>query len=169
MSGSDFQALREPMMCSVSLSTSSSSNFSLKDKDGKIHSLNDVESEFIVLYFYPKDNTPGCTIEAKEFTELLPKFKKLKTIIYGISKDSEKSHEKFTEKQSLKINLIPDEEHKIIEKYGAWQLKKFMGREFMGTLRTTFLVDKKGKVIKVWENVKARKHAQAVLDFIKEL
>ena len=141
----------------------------LKKSAPKIKGVDFSQNNYTIIYFYPRDNTPGCTIEAKEFTELLPKFKKLKTIIYGISKDSEKSHEKFTEKQALKINLIPDEEHKIIEKYGAWQLKKFMGREFMGTARTTFLVNKKGKVIQAWENVKAKGHAEEVLKEIQSL
>ena len=140
----------------------------LKKAAPKIKEIDFSKSEYTVVYFYPRDNTPGCTIEAKEFTELLPKFKKLKTEIYGISKDSKESHENFCIKQSLKINLISDVDHKIQEKYGAWQLKKFMGREFMGTVRTTFLVDKKGKVINVWENVKAKGHANKVLEYITE-
>ena len=106
-------------------------------------------------------------IEAKEFTDLLPEFKKMKVEIFGVSKDSEKSHCNFVEKHNLKINLISDEDKKIQEDYGVWQLKKFMGREFMGTLRTTFVVDKNGKVIRVWENVKAKGHAKDVLDFVK--
>ena len=127
------------------------------------------KNEFTVVYFYPRDNTPGCTIEAKEFTELLSKFKKVKTHIYGISKDSEESHKNFCTKQSLKIDLISDIDHKIQEKYGAWQLKKFMGREFMGTVRTTFLIDKKGKIVNVWENVKAKGHANKVLEYVSNL
>ena len=140
----------------------------LKNKKApKIEGIDFISNEFTVVYFYSKDNTPGCTIEAKEFTDLLPEFKKLKTQIYGISKDSEESHCKFIEKQDLKIKLITDEEKKIQEKYFVWQLKKFMGKEFMGTVRTTFLVNKKGEVVEVWENVRAKNHAGKVLDFIK--
>ena len=135
----------------------------------KIKEVDFSKSNYTIIYFYPRDNTPGCTIEAKEFTDILPELKKLKTQIYGISKDSYESHCKFIEKQKLKINLIPDEEHKIQEKYGVWQMKKFMGKEFMGTVRTTFLINKKGKIIQVWENVKAKNHAQTVMDYIKSL
>ena len=137
-------------------------------KAPKIKEIDFSKSDLTIIYFYPKDNTPGCTIEAKEFTELLPEFKKLNTVIYGISKDSEKSHCNFIEKHNLKISLIPDENHKIQEKYKVWQLKKFIGREFMGTVRTTFLIGKDEKVIKIWKNVKVKGHAQEVLNYIKQ-
>ena len=143
------------------------SNELLNKKAPKINGIDFSDSEHTIVYFYPKDNTSGCTIEAKEFTELLPKFKKLKTHIYGISKDTEKSHCNFIEKHNLKINLLSDEDHSIQEKYGVWQMKKFMGREFMGTVRTTFLIDRNGKVTFVWENVKAFGHAKEVLEKIK--
>jgi len=133
----------------------------------KIKGIDFSEKDYTIVYFYPRDNTPGCTIEAKEFTELLPKFKNLKTEIYGISKDSEKSHCNFIKKHDLKIKLLTDENHKIQEKYGVWQLKKFMGREFMGTVRTTFLINKSGKVVKIWEKVKAKGHAEEVLNYVK--
>jgi thioredoxin-dependent peroxiredoxin len=136
-------------------------------KAPKIKGINFSKNEFTVIYFYPKDSTPGCTIEAKEFTDLVTEFKKLKTEIYGISKDSEKSHCNFIKKENLKIKLIPDTENEIQDKYNVRQKKKFMGHEFIGTVRSTFLIDKKGKVIKTWNNVKPKEHAKNVLEFIK--
>lgn len=138
-------------------------------KAPKIEGLDFSSNDFTIIYFYPKDNTPGCTLEAKDFTNLLPEFKKLKTIIYGISKDSDKSHTSFIDKHKLKVNLLSDINHKIQEKYGVWRMKKFMGREFMGTVRTTFLVDKKGKIMNIWDNVKARGHVKSVLKYISDL
>lgn len=141
----------------------------LNKKAPKIKEINFLENNYTIVYFYPRDNTPGCTLEANDFTSLLPQFKKLKTQIYGISKDSEKSHCNFIKKHNLKIDLIPDEKHKIQEKYKVWQLKKFMGREFMGTVRTTFIINNQGKIIKIWEKVKARAHAKEVLEYINNL
>lgn len=138
-------------------------------KAPKIPRLDFSLNDFNVVYFYPKDNTPGCTLEAKDFSNLLPDFKKLKVTIYGISKDPLKSHNNFIKKHDLKINLISDVNHKIQEKYRVWRMKKFMGREFMGTVRTTFLVNKEGKIINVWDNVRAKNHAKAVLDYISDL
>ena len=132
--------------------------FNLKDALGK----------FIVLYFYPKDDTPGCTIETNDFNKLLSKFKKLECEIYGISKDSIKSHNKFREKYKIKFDLLADEDIKVLKKYKVWGKKKFMGREFMGINRTTFLIDKKGKIIKIWENVKVKDHAKEVLETLRE-
>ena len=134
-------------------------NYNLKDSLGK----------FIVLYFYPRDDTPGCTIETNDFNKLLSKFKKLDCDVYGISKDNLKSHNKFRDKYKIKFNLLADEDLKVIKKYKVWGKKKFMGREFMGVLRTTFLIDKKGKIIKVWENVKVKDHAKEVLETLKNL
>lgn len=138
-------------------------------KTFKIKGVDFSSSDFTILYFYPRDNTLGCTIEAKEFTNLLPKFKKLNATIYGISKDSPKSHNNFIEKHKLKINLISDIDHKIQEKFGVWRMKKFMGREFMGTVRTTFLINKEGKIINVWNNVRAKGHANSVLEYLSNL
>ena len=139
---------------SFSLPSTSNNEYSLKDSLGK----------YIVLYFYPKDDTPGCTIETNDFNKLLPKFKKLNCEILGISKDNLKSHEKFRDKHKIKFDLLADEEKKVLKKYKVWAKKKFMGREFMGIVRTTFLIDKKGKVLKVWENVKVKDHAKEVLE-----
>ena len=145
---------------SFSLPSTSNNEYSLKDSLGK----------YIVLYFYPKDDTPGCTIETNDFNKLLPKFKKLNCEIFGISKDTIKSHEKFREKFKIKFHLLSDEQIKVLKKYKVWSKKKFMGREFMGIIRSTFLIDKKGKVIKVWDNVKVKDHAKEVLEtLIKSL
>ena len=142
-------------------------NFKIPSTDGKIFELNKIKNKYIVIYFYPKDDTPGCTIETSDLNKLLSKFKKLDCEIYGISKDSLKSHDKFKDKYKIKFDLLADEEIKVIKTYKVWGKKKFMGREFMGINRTTFLIDKKGKIIKIWENVKVKDHALEVLDFIK--
>ena len=139
------------------LLSTSKNNYSLKDSIGKN----------VVIYFYPKDDTPGCTIETNDFNKLLTKFKKLECEIYGISKDSLKSHDKFRDKYKIKFDLLADEEIKVLKKYKVWGKKKFMGREFMGINRTTFLIDKKGKIIKIWENVKVKDHAKEVLETLK--
>ena len=133
------------------------------------YSLRDSIGKYVVLYFYPKDDTPGCTIETNDFNKLLSKFKKLDCEIYGISKDSIKSHDKFREKYKIKFDLLADEELKVLKKYKVWGKKKFMGREFMGINRTTFLIDKKGKIIKIWDNVKVKDHAKEVLETLSNL
>ena len=134
-------------------------NFSLKDSLGK----------YVVLYFYPKDDTPGCTIETIDFNKLFFQFKKLECEIYGISKDNIKSHDKFRDKYKIKFDLLSDEELKVLKKYKVWGKKKFMGKEFMGIIRTTYLIDKKGKIIKIWENVKVKDHAKEVLETLKSI
>jgi len=141
------------------LTSTNSSHYSLKKSLGK----------YVVIYFYPKDDTPGCTIEANDFNKLLPQFKKLNCEIFGISKDNLKSHDKFKEKYKLKFDLLSDEELTVLKKFKVWGKKKFMGREFMGILRTTFLIDKKGKILKIWENVKVKDHAKEVLETLKEI
>ena len=142
---------------SFELLSTSKKNYSLKDSIGK----------YVVIYFYPKDDTPGCTIETNDFNKLLTKFKKLECEIYGISKDSLKSHDKFRDKYKIKFDLLADEEIKVLKKYKVWGKKKFMGREYMGINRTTFLIDKKGKIIKIWGNVKVKDHAKEVLETLK--
>ena len=142
-------------------------NFKLLSTSKEIYSLKDSLGKYVVIYFYPKDDTPGCTIETNDFNKLLSKFEKLECEIYGISKDNIKSHDKFRDKYKIKFNLLADEEIKILKKYKVWGKKKFMGREFMGINRTTFLIDKKGKIIKIWENVKVKDHAKEVLDTLK--
>ena len=126
--------------------------------------LKDALGNYIVIYFYPKDDTPGCTLETNDFNKLLPKFKKLNCDVLGVSKDSLKSHDKFKNKYQIKFDLLSDQDLKILKKYKVWAKKKFMGREFMGILRTTFLIDTKGKIIKIWENVKVKDHAKEVLN-----
>ena len=143
--------------------------FNLKSTNGKVYSLKNSMGKYVVLYFYPKDDTPGCTIETNDFNKLLSKFKKLECEIYGISKDDLKSHDKFRNKYNIKFDLLADEEVKVLKKYKVWGKKKFMGREFMGIIRTTFLIDKKGKIIKIWNNVKVKDHAKEVLETLKNL
>jgi len=142
-------------------------NFTLPSTNNANYSLKDSLGKYVVLYFYPKDDTPGCTIETNDFNKLLLKFKKLECEVYGISKDNLKSHNKFRDKYKIKFDLLADEETKVLKKYKVWAKKKFMGREFMGILRTTFLIDKKGKIINVWENVKVKDHAKEVLETLK--
>ena len=143
------------------------SNFTLPSTNQNNYSLKDSIGKYVVLYFYPKDDTPGCTIETNDFYKLLPKFKKLDCEIYGISKDNLKTHDKFRAKYKIKFSLLADEEIKVLKKYKVWGKKKFLGREFMGIIRTTFLIDKKGRIIKIWENVKVKEHAKEVLETLK--
>ena len=142
-------------------------NFILPSTSKEKYSLKDSLGKYVVMYFYPKDDTPGCTIETNDFNKLLLKFKKLECEVYGISKDNLKSHDKFREKYKIKFNLLADEEIKVLKKYKVWGKKKFMGREFMGIIRATFLIDKKGKIIKIWNNVKVKDHAKEVLETLK--
>ena len=143
--------------------------FKLNSTDGEIYSLKNSLGKYVVIYFYPKDDTPGCTIETNDFNKLLTKFKKLECEIYGISKDSLKSHDKFRDKYKIKFDLLTDEEINVLKKYKVWGKKKFMGREYMGINRTTFLIDKKGKILKIWENVKVKDHAKEVLVTLKDI
>jgi len=144
-------------------------NFTLPSTNKKNFTLTESLGKYIVLYFYPKDDTPGCTIETNDFNKLYSKFKKLDCEIYGISKDNIKSHDKFREKYKIKFDLLSDEEIKVLKKYKVWAKKKFMGREFMGIVRTTFLIDKKGKIIKIWNNVKVKDHAKEVLETLQNI
>ena len=144
-------------------------HFTLPSTNKVKFNLKDTLGKFVVLYFYPKDDTPGCTIETNDFNKLLKDFKKLNCEIYGISKDDIKSHKKFKTKYKINFDLLADEEKKMIKSYKVWGKKKFMGREFMGIIRTTFLIDKKGKIIKIWENVKVKDHAKEVLETLKSL
>ena len=139
--------------------STTNNKYSLKDSIGK----------YVVLYFYPKDDTPGCTLETNDFNKLLSKFQKLDCEVYGVSKDSLKSHGKFRDKYKIKFDLLADEEIKVLKKYKVWGKKKFMGREFMGIIRSTYLIDKKGKIIKVWANVKVKDHAKEVLETLQNI
>lgn len=143
--------------------------FSLDTDAGERLSLKDLKGRPVVLYFYPKDDTPGCTVEACEFRDAFPRFKGTKAVILGISPDSVKSHQKFKEKFDLPFTLLADEDHAIAEKYGVWQKKSMYGRTYMGIARTTFVIDKDGKVAKVFERVKPKGHAEAVEQAIDEL
>ena len=143
--------------------------FKLPSTNKKEYSLKNSIGNYVIIYFYPKDDTPGCTLETNDFNKLLPKFKKLNCEILGISKDNLKSHDKFREKYKIKFNLLADEDLEVLKKYKVWGKKKFMGREFMGIIRTTFLLDKKGKIIKIWENVKVKDHAKEVLETLKDI
>ena len=144
-------------------------NFNLPSTNQKTFSLKENQGKYVILYFYPKDDTPGCTIETIDFNKLLPKFKKLNCEVYGISKDSLKSHDKFRDKYKIKFDLLADEDLNVLKKYKVWGKKKFMGREFMGVIRTTYLIDKKGKILKVWENVKVKDHAKEVLETLQNI
>ena len=143
--------------------------FKLPSTNKKEYSLKDSIGNYVIIYFYPKDDTPGCTIETNDFNKLLPKFKKLNCEILGISKDNLNSHEKFKNKYKIKFDLLADEEKKVLKKYKVWGKKKFMGREFMGIIRSTYLIDKKGKILKVWDNVKVKDHAKEVLKTLQNI
>jgi thioredoxin-dependent peroxiredoxin len=143
--------------------------FSLKDQDGQTHTLSDYSGQPIVLYFYPKDDTPGCTAEACAFRDNLPKFKKGKAAVLGVSILDEKSKAKFAAKYDVNFPLLADAAHEVAEKYGVWQEKSRYGRKYMGIARTTYLIDGAGKVVRRWDNVKVDGHAEAVLDAVNEL
>ena len=144
-------------------------NFKLSSTDGNIFELNKVKEKNIILYFYPKDDTPGCTIESKDFSKLNSLINKNKTVVYGISKDSMKSHLKFKKKYKLKFELLSDEKKEVIKKYGVWRKKYFLGKEFMGVVRTTFLINSSGKIINIWNNVRVKDHAKEVFDEVKKI
>jgi len=142
-------------------------HFSLKDKDGKAHSLKDFDSDYTVVYFYPKDSTPGCTIEAQFFTKILDKFKEAKTNVVGISGGDEETKKKFCDKHNLTVTLLSDPGFKTSKKYGVYGKKAFLGRTYMGISRTTFLLDKNKKIIKIFDKVDPAKHPEEVLEFIE--
>ena len=144
-------------------------DFCLKDQDDEEICLKDFKGKNVILYFYPKDNTPGCSLEAMTFTRFKDEFEKHNTTIIGVSKDSCESHRKFIKNKNLNITLISDSDTKIQKKYGVWRLKKFMGKEFMGTVRSTFLINSTGKISRIWDNVKVKGHVEEVLEAVKEL
>lgn len=131
--------------------------------------LNDIKGKKIVLYFYPKDNTKGCTLEAIEFSSLKEEFEKQNAIVIGVSKDSLESHKKFKEKNNLNLDLISDESLEILKYFDVWKLKKMCGREYMGTVRSTFILDDKLNILKEFRNVKAKGHANFILQTLKEM
>lgn len=142
-------------------------DFELPDETGKLHKLSDYRGKFVVLYFYPKDDTPGCTTEACGFRDNYSAYTQAGAVILGVSPDSAKSHTKFKNKYELPFTLLADEDHAVCEQYGAWGLKKFMGREYDGVLRTTFVIGPDGLIKQVFEGVKPDGHSQEVLAAIK--
>ena len=142
--------------------------FSLTNAASETVTLQDFAGKWLVFYFYPKDDTPGCTIEALDFTALKDEFAAFNAVVVGVSPDSEVSHQKFIKKKELGIELLSDPDHKAAEAYGVWQLKKFMGKENMGIVRSTFLIAPDGAIAHSWLKVSAKEHAQAVLDQLKK-
>ena len=140
-------------------------NFKLISTSNEVVELNKIKSKLIVLYFYPKDDTPGCTLETKDFNNLIGKFSKNNCNVYGISKDSLESHKKFKKKYKIKFDLLSDEKKIAIKAYKVWGKKQFMGKEFMGLIRSSFLIKNK-KIIKEWRSVRVKNHAQEVLNYI---
>ena len=138
--------------------------FSLKDQDGKTRRLADYAGRPVVLYFYPKDDTPGCTKEACAFRDNLPRFKPSKAVVLGVSILDEASKARFADKYDLPFPLLADPDHGVAEKFGVWQKRSLYGRTYMGIARTTYLIGPDGKVAKRWDNVKVDGHAEAVLD-----
>ncbi len=143
--------------------------FSASDQAGNIRSLKEYLGKWVILYFYPKDDTPGCTKEACAFRDGFHKFKRAGVEILGVSVDSVKKHQKFVEKYNLPFTLLSDESKSIVEAYGVWGKKKFMGREYLGTNRVSYLIDPKGKIAKAYESVKPDEHADEVLSDVKDL
>lgn len=141
--------------------------FCLKDSTGRERCLEEFTGKWVVLYFYPKDNTSGCTLEAIEFSALEEEFKNLGAVVIGISPDTCESHARFIGKHNLTVLLLSDPEKKVLEPYGAWRLKKMYGRESMGVARSTVLVSPRGEVAKTWKSVKAAGHAAKVLEALK--
>ena len=143
-------------------------NFKLPSSNNKNFEIGKSLNQYLVVYFYPRDNTPGCTNEAKDFSKLYKEFKKLNCEIVGISKDSIESHRKFISKFKIPFHLLSDEKIIALKKYGAWGEKSMYGKKFMGIKRTTVLINLKGKIIKIWNNVKVKDHAKEVLNYLKE-
>ncbi len=141
----------------------------LIDEKGQETSLEKLLGKKVLIYFYPKDNTPGCTIEACNFRDANQEIANKNIQIIGVSKDSQSSHQKFKKKFSLNFPLWSDPDHKLMEAFGAWGEKRMMGKTYFGTKRSTFLINERGKIIKVWLNVKAKNHSQEVLDYIQQL
>jgi peroxiredoxin Q/BCP len=143
--------------------------FSLPDQEGATHTLADYAGRPVVVYFYPKDDTPGCTKESCAFQENLPQFKKSKAAVLGVSVLNSASKAKFADKYGLKFPLLADEDHSMMEKYGVWQEKSMYGKKYMGVARTTYLIGPDGKVVKRWDGVKVDGHAEEVLAAVQQL
>jgi peroxiredoxin Q/BCP len=143
--------------------------FCLPDQDGAKVCLDEFSGRWLVLYFYPKDNTSGCTREALDFTERHEAFRALGVEVLGISPDSPKSHQKFREKHSLSVRLLSDPDHRVLSAYGAWGAKKMYGKEYQGVLRSTAIVDPEGKIARIWKNVRVKGHVEEVGGELKSL
>jgi peroxiredoxin Q/BCP len=143
--------------------------FVLPLSDDTLLNSKELKKKLYIIYFYPKDNTPGCTNEAKDFSSFVEKFKKLDVDVIGVSKDSIKKHLNFIEKQNLKIKLASDETGEVIESFGVWVEKKMYGRSYMGIERSTFIVSRNGKILEVFRKVKVKNHAQLVLERVQEI
>lgn len=143
--------------------------FCLPDHEGKEICLQDLKGKWVVLYFYPRDNTTGCTKEAQDFTSFGAEFEAEGSMVLGVSRDSIRSHQKFIKKKELAITLLSDTEIVVHKLYDVWRLKKFMGKESMGTVRTSFLIDPEGSIVNVWDNVRTKDHAQAVLERLRSI
>ena len=144
-------------------------DFKLENETGMVVSLSSLKGKRVVLFFYPKDDTPGCTLEGKDFSSLVSSFSDLNTLVFGISKDTVLSHEKFCRKYLFSHSLLSDVDGKVCEAYGVWGEKKNYGKTYMGLIRSTFLIDEQGTILHVWKNVKAKGHAQRVYDALVDL
>ena len=144
-------------------------NFKLPSTNGSVFELSKIKNKNIILYFYPKDDTPGCTLESRDFSKLNGLILKNNTVVYGISADNIETHLKFKKKYKLKFNLLSDENLNVIKKYGVWGQKSFLGKKFMGIIRTTFLINSKNKIHKIWSNVRVKDHAKEVLQELKNI
>lgn len=145
-------------------------DFSLPDQDGRMHSLSDYAGRWLVIYFYPKDDTPGCTTEACNFRDAREAIAEFgNAVVIGISKDTVRSHRRFADKHELNFTLLSDPDHKVIEAYNSWGPRKFMGREFMGTLRNTFIVSPEGQIVKEYLGVDPKKHVAEIIADLKQL
>ena len=142
--------------------------FCLPDSEGQSICLKDLKGKWVVLYFYPKDNTSGCTLEAITFTEQIAQFESLNAIVLGVSPDSQQSHCNFRDKHDLKVRLLSDPGKEVLKRYGVWVKKSMYGREYMGVERSTFLIDPNGEIRQVWRKVKVKGHIGAVLETLKE-
>ncbi|SHO81458.1 Thiol peroxidase, Bcp-type [hydrothermal vent metagenome] len=144
-------------------------SFCLPNQDKEEICLRDLAGKWVVLYFYPRDNTPGCTTEACDFTNSIDEFEELDAIVLGVSPDTPKKHRNFIDKKELKVTLLADEDKSVAQDYGVWQLKKFMGRESMGIVRSTFIISPDGKISALWRKVRVKGHINSVKDKLEEL
>lgn len=154
---------------SESLVNQKAPDFTLPNEKGVPVSLSDFRGKKVILYFYPKDMTPGCTMEACDFRDHYQSFAELNAVILGVSTDSAERHQKFIGKYDLPFSLLVDENHEVCEKYGVWVLKKNYGKEYMGIERSTFLIDEDGVVLKEWRKVRVKNHIEEVLNYLREL